>query len=65
MKDTTDTVKSAAYLDLFLYIDNGGRLHSKLDEKRDDFDFPIVNVPFQSSNIRGLSVKFVYKPKSK
>ena len=50
IKETTDTSFSASYLDLYLYIDNG-RLKSKLYDKRDDFDFPIVNFPFLSSNI--------------
>ena len=51
VKDTTDTQKSASYLDLQLEIDNGGRLKAKLYDKRDDFTFPIVNFPFISSNI--------------
>ena len=50
IKETTETSSSASYLDLYLYIDNG-RLKSKLYDKRDDFDFPIVNFPFLSSNI--------------
>ena len=33
MKDTTDTVKSASYLDLHLEIDNEGRLKTKLYDK--------------------------------
>ena len=60
IKDTTDTVKSASYLDLFLCIDNEGRLNSKLYDKRDDFDFPIVNFPFLSSNIPASSAYGVY-----
>ena len=51
IKDTTDTVKSTSYLALFQFIDNEGRLNSKLYDKRDDFNFPIANVPFLSSNI--------------
>ena len=51
IKDTTDTVKSASYLDLHLEIDNEGRLKTKLYDKRDDFSFPIVNFPFISRNI--------------
>ena len=34
-----------------MFIDNGGRLNSKLYHKRGDFDFPIVKFPFLSSNI--------------
>ena len=51
IKDTTDTTKSASYLDLYLEIDNDGRLKTKLYDKRDDFCFPIVNFPFLCSNI--------------
>ena len=55
IKDTTDTVKSASYLDLHLEIDNEGRLITKLYDKRDDFSFPIVNFPFPSRNIQAAS----------
>ena len=51
IKDTTDTDNSASYLDLFLSIDQGGHLQSKIYDKRDDFNFPIVNFPFLCSNI--------------
>ena len=60
IKDTTDTVKSASYLDLHLEIDNEGRLKTKLYDKRDDFSFPIVNFPFLSSNIPAAPAYGVY-----
>ena len=41
----------ADYLDLTFIIDNGGKLLTRLYDKRDDFDFHIVNFPFLSSNI--------------
>jgi hypothetical protein len=41
-KDTTDTDMSASYLDLHLEIDSEDRLRTKLYDKRDDFNFPIV-----------------------
>ena len=43
----------AAYLDLtFTFvIDSGGKLSTKLYDKRDDFDFHIVNFPFLSSSM--------------
>jgi hypothetical protein len=47
---------SASYLDLHTEIDNGGRLRTKLYDKRDDFNFPIVNFPFISSNINTTGV---------
>ena len=43
---TTDTDRSASYLDLHLEIDREGRLRTKLYDKKDDFNFPIVNFPF-------------------
>ena len=46
IKDTTDTAKSASYLDLHLEIDSDGRLKTRLYDKRDDFNFPIINFPF-------------------
>ena len=51
IKDTTDTDRYVSYLDLHLEIDSEGRLRTKLYDKRDDFNFPIVNFPFICSNI--------------
>jgi hypothetical protein len=39
IKDTTDTDRSASYLDLYFEIDSEGRLRTKLYDKRDDFNF--------------------------
>ena len=50
IKETTESTSSASYLDLLLSKFNGS-LTTKLYDKRDDFDFPIVNFPFISSNI--------------
>ena len=41
----------ADYLDLTFIIDSEGKLSIRLYDKRDDFDFHIVNFPFLSSNI--------------
>ena len=41
----------ADHLDLTLVIDSIGKLSTRLYDKRDDFDFHIVNFPFFSSNI--------------
>ena len=41
----------ADYLDLTFIIESGGKLSTRLYDKRDDFDFHIVNFPFLSSNI--------------
>ena len=43
--------KWANYLDLHLEFDEDGKLFTRLYDKRDDFDFPIVNCPCLSSNI--------------
>ena len=60
IKDTTDTDRSASYLDLHLEIDSEGRLKTKLNDKRDDFNFPIVNFPFICSNIPAAPAYGVY-----
>ena len=60
VKDTTDTDTSASYLDLHLEIDSEGRLRTKPYDKRDDFNFPIVNIPFICSNIPAALAYGVY-----
>ena len=51
IKYTTDADHYASYLDLLLKYDNFHRLQVKLYDKRDDFNFDIVNFPFLCSNI--------------
>ena len=51
IKDTTESMKSTSYLDCLLKIDNSGKLSTKLYDKRNDFNFPIVNFPFLCGNI--------------
>ena len=41
----------ADYLDLTFIIDSGGKLSTRIYDKRDDFDFHIVSFPFLSSNV--------------
>jgi hypothetical protein len=60
IKDTTDTNRSASYIDLHLKIDSEGRLRTKLYDKKDDFNFPIVNFPFKCSNIPAAPACGVY-----
>ena len=60
IKDTTDADKSASYLDLFLEMTTDGRLNTKIYDKRDDFNFPIVKFPFLSSNITAAPAYGVY-----
>jgi len=57
---TTTYLSLIVDLDLHLEIDNGGRIKTKLYDKRDDFTFPIVNFPFISSNIPASPVYEVY-----
>ena len=59
-KDTTDTDRSASCFGLFLKIDNDGRLRTNLYDKRDAFNFPIVNFPFMCSNIPAAPAYGVY-----
>jgi hypothetical protein len=60
IKDAIDTDMSASYLDLPLEVDSEGRLRTKLYDKRDDFNFPIVNFPFICSYIPAAPAKGVY-----
>jgi len=60
IKDTEYTYKSASNLDLHLEIDSERRLRTKLYDKRDDFNFLIVNFPFICSNIPAAPVYGVY-----
>ena len=59
IKETTETAASSSYLDCYLYIENG-KLTTRLYDKRDDFNFPIVNFPFLSSNIPSAPTYGVY-----
>jgi hypothetical protein len=60
IKDTTNTYRSASYLDLRLEIDSEGRLRTKHYDTRDDFNLPIVNFPFIYSNIPAAPVYEIY-----
>ena len=50
IKETRETATSSSSLDCYLHIDNW-KLTTRFYDKRDDFNFPIVNFPFLSSNI--------------
>ena len=58
IKETTEAA-AFSYLDWYLYIDSG-KLTTRLYDKRDDFNFPIVNFPFLSSNIPSAPAYGVY-----
>jgi DNA-dependent RNA polymerase auxiliary subunit epsilon len=51
MNEERTTDRAASYLDLYFEIDSEERLRTKLYDKRDDFNFSIVNFPFICSNI--------------
>ena len=59
IKETTKTAASSSYLDCYLYIDNE-KLTTRLYDKRDDFNLPIVNFPFLSSTIPSAPAYGVY-----
>ena len=59
IKETTETTASSLYLDCYLYIDNG-KLTTRVYDKRDDFNFPTVNIPFLNSNIPSAPAYGVY-----
>ena len=61
VKDTiNDTPKSASSIVIYLEIDNRWKLKTKLYDKRDEFVFPIINFPFNSSNIPASPAYEVY-----
>ena len=51
VKETTDTASSASFLDLYLEFDDSGQLSTKIYDKRDDFNFKIINFPNMCSDI--------------
>jgi hypothetical protein len=51
IKGITESDKSISYLNILLNIDPNDRLKTSLCDKRDDFDFAIVNFSFLCSNI--------------
>ena len=51
VEKTNQSDNLASYLDLTFTIEKDGKSFIKLYDKRDDFDYHIVNFPFLSSNI--------------
>ena len=51
LKQTNQNDKEAEYLDLSVKIKDDGNIVTKLYDKRDDFNFDIVNFPHLDSNI--------------
>ena len=51
LKKTNNTAEKAEYLDLSVKVEESGAIETRLYDKRDDFNFDIVNFPFLDSNI--------------
>jgi hypothetical protein len=60
IKETTECSTSTLYLDVLLKLDTNGKLTTQLYDKRDDFNFSIVNFPYQCSNIPASPAYGVY-----
>ena len=59
IKEKAETAASSSCLDCNLYIDNG-KLTTRFYDEWDDFNFPICNFPFLSSNIPSAPAYGVY-----
>jgi hypothetical protein len=60
MKDTTESDKSASYLDILLDNDSNGRLTTSLCDRRGGFDFAIVGFPFLCGDVPLSPARGVY-----
>ena len=57
IKDTTESITFAFYLDLLLSIRKDGKIHTSIEDKQDDFNFHItkgkIEVPRDVRNSKG------------
>ena len=60
IKETIYTVSSALFLDVYLDLDDSGQLSTKIYDKRDDFNFKIINFPNMCSHIPASPAYGVY-----
>ena len=60
VKETTDTASSASLLDLYLEFNDSDQLTTKIYDKRDNFNFKIINFPNMCSNIPASAAYGVY-----
>jgi hypothetical protein len=60
VKETTDTASSALFLDLYLEFDDSGQINTRIYDKRDDFNFKIINFPNMCNNIPASPAYGVY-----
>ena len=51
---------SASFLNLYLEFDDSGQLSTKIYDKRDDFNFKIINFPNMCSNVPASPAYGVY-----
>jgi hypothetical protein len=59
-KETTDIVSSASFVYIYLEFDDSGQLSTTIYDKRDDFNFKIINFPNTCSNIPASPAYGVY-----
>jgi hypothetical protein len=60
VKETTDTALSASFLDIYLEFDDSGQLSTKIYDKRDDFNFKMINFQNMCSNIPASPAYGIY-----
>ena len=60
IKETTNTASSASFLDIYLEFNNIGQFSTKIYDKRDDFNFKIINCPNMCSNMPASPADGVY-----
>ena len=58
IKDTSESITSAPYLDLQLSIWRDGQLHTSIYDNRDDFNFNIKNFLFLNTNLPSSRWRF-------
>ena len=58
IKDTTEIITPASYLNLLLLICRDGHFRTSIYDERDDFNFHITNFSFLCSNIQSSIVAF-------
>jgi hypothetical protein len=60
IKDSIESSTSASYLNVLLKLDTNEKITTQLYDKRDDFNFSIVNFPYRCSNILASPAYGVY-----
>ena len=60
ISETTESTSVASYLDLLFIQDKSNYITTKLYDKRDAFEFHILNFPFMSSNIPSAPTYGIY-----